>query len=271
MIYPGYLLNPGDMFQVEPDRVLHATGAPKDANERRASRRFKAQNPGSSQSDEPSKNDSNSELETPDSEASSNNSDVSEVSETSTSRDPKKTLNSLLTQAKTLLSNPPNGLHAKRKRDLRAFVRLLKQNISQRTILTESIEAQFLELISKLEVPPPTQPENKETDPPKANIPTKQEVLQSAIADADRALLREALEEARDNPIDLSKPYATPWRPRDYMSPFAFIPRYLEVHHRICSAVYLRHPVARPGSAEIPTPFGHETNSLTHLWYLRRR
>ena len=38
-----------------------------------------------------------------------------------------------------------------------------------------------------------------------------------------------ALEKDPNNVIDMSKPYATPWRPRDYMSPFAFIPRYLEV------------------------------------------
>lgn len=29
MIYPGYALNPGDMFQVEPSSVMFATGAPK--------------------------------------------------------------------------------------------------------------------------------------------------------------------------------------------------------------------------------------------------
>ncbi|KAK4969242.1 hypothetical protein LTR66_011730, partial [Elasticomyces elasticus] len=29
MIYPGYLLNPGDMFSVDPDRVMYATGARK--------------------------------------------------------------------------------------------------------------------------------------------------------------------------------------------------------------------------------------------------
>src|SRR5690348_14773840 len=38
MRYPGYLLNPGDMFQVDPERVLYATGAPKDRGLRRASR-----------------------------------------------------------------------------------------------------------------------------------------------------------------------------------------------------------------------------------------
>ncbi|GAB0133767.1 hypothetical protein EsDP_00002164 [Epichloe bromicola] len=73
-----------------------------------------------------------------------------------------------------------------------------------------------------------------------------------------------------ENPIDDTKPYATPWRPRPFMSAFAFIPRYLEVNPKICAAVYLRHPVARKGMAEVPTPFGYLTNQLTHNWYLER-
>ena len=75
----------------------------------------------------------------------------------------------------------------------------------------------------------------------------------------------------RDNPVDFSKPYATPWRPRDYMSAFAFIPRYLEVNQNICAAVYLRHPVARPGLSEVPSPFGEGIGTAAFAWYLRRR
>ena len=30
-------------------------------------------------------------------------------------------------------------------------------------------------------------------------------------------------------------------------------------------------PVARPGLAEVPTPFGETTNQLAFTWYLRRR
>lgn len=41
MRHPSYLLNPGDLFQVEPDRVMYATGAPKTAFERRESRQLK--------------------------------------------------------------------------------------------------------------------------------------------------------------------------------------------------------------------------------------
>jgi hypothetical protein len=61
------------------------------------------------------------------------------------------------------------------------------------------------------------------------------------------------------------------WAPKNYMSPFAFIPRYLEVNPRICAAVYLRHPVARQGFGEVPTPFSYATSQLAFGWYLRRR
>lgn len=79
------------------------------------------------------------------------------------------------------------------------------------------------------------------------------------------------LEDLKSNPMDASKPYKTPWEPRPYMSPFAFIPRYLEVNQNICAAVYLRHPVARQGMAEIPSPFPPEVHELAFNWYLRRR
>jgi len=75
----------------------------------------------------------------------------------------------------------------------------------------------------------------------------------------------------RDRAFDPSKPYRTPWRPRYYLSAFAFIPRYLEVSHNTGHAVYLRHPVARPMQSEVPTPFHHETLQLAYNWFLRRR
>jgi hypothetical protein len=73
------------------------------------------------------------------------------------------------------------------------------------------------------------------------------------------------------NPFDPRKPYDTPWRPKDWMAPFAHVPRYLEVNHTICSAVYLRHPLVRTGASEIPSPFALDTAALSYAWYLRRR
>ena len=74
-------------------------------------------------------------------------------------------------------------------------------------------------------------------------------------------------------PEEPQKPIKTGprWSPREYMSPFAFIPKYMEVNHAICSAVYLRHPVCGPGYSEVPTPYGIETGGLAFNWYLRRR
>lgn len=82
--------------------------------------------------------------------------------------------------------------------------------------------------------------------------------------------LARIIREQEENPYDESKPYKTPWEPRPFMSAFAFIPRYLEVNPNICAAVYLRHPVARKGMAEVPTPFSYLTNQLAHNWYLQR-
>jgi hypothetical protein len=82
--------------------------------------------------------------------------------------------------------------------------------------------------------------------------------------------LGELLSKDSVNPTDETKPYITPWEPRPYMKPFAFIPRYLEVNHNICAAIYMRHPVVRKGSAEVPTPFGYVTNQLAHNWYVQR-
>ncbi|TCD63161.1 mitochondrial 37S ribosomal protein nam9 [Steccherinum ochraceum] len=47
----------------------------------------------------------------------------------------------------------------------------------------------------------------------------------------------------------------TPFNPPPYSAPFMFVPAYLEVSFPACSAIYLRHPTARPGYSEIPTPF----------------
>jgi ribosomal protein S4 len=241
MIYPAYQLNPGDMFQVKPERVLFATGAPKDRGEaredRRERRRLKA---GSTDS-------SNSEPAVP----------AAEV----IAPDPEATLLSLRQQVSTILSTTSPS--AKRKQSLRALQRLLKSTLATHpTTLTDDVDAQLLELTSRLNISTPT------STPIPENSPTSKTAVMSSD---ERRRLREALALARENPIDLTKPYATPWRPRDYMSAFAFIPRYLEVHHRICSAVYLRHPVARPGLGEVPTPFPSEMNALAFNWYLRRR
>ena len=243
-----------------------------------------------------------------------------EEGESAEEEDPRQILKSLLAQSKTILASPGEKLAAKRKQDLRAFQKSVKRTLSKSkstTILTDSLEAQFLELQNQLNIsrketllPPPASTsletesttnyaqtgnteafgdievgdEDQVSEAERRVKPNKQAAAgkpspqsgsdtidTTGLSDQDLKDLRAALELLQNNPIDPSKPYLTPWQPREYMSAFAFIPRYLEVNQNICAAVYLRHPVARPGLAEVPTPFAEGTSAIAFAWYLRRR
>jgi ribosomal protein S4 len=281
MRHPSYLLNPGDLFQVDPDRVMYATGAPKTAFERRETRQLKQKS-----------DDAEGETEGAEAEAKP---EANEKDKKENSRD---SLRALMSQAKTILSTDKEILPAKRKQELRGFQKAVRRVLSRSdtsTVLTDSLEAQFSELTLLLKAKraekKPAKESKKEVkeEEAAATVTTSEEPASGALSEAFQAaaeggevdtseltdeefdILKRALTQMRDNPIDHSKPYATPWRPRDYMSAFAFIPRYLEVNQNICAAVYLRHPVARPGLAEVPTPFGESISTPAYGWYLKRR
>lgn len=57
-----------------------------------------------------------------------------------------------------------------------------------------------------------------------------------------------------------------------YASPHIFVPAYLLPSYLTCSAVYVRHPTARPGYSEIPSPYdaGGELMSLGWEWFKRK-
>ena len=65
----------------------------------------------------------------------------------------------------------------------------------------------------------------------------------------------------------------TPFYLPPYASPFIFLPAYAEVSFQTCSAAYVRHPTARPGYSEIPTPYDAdgEIVRLAWEWYAKRR
>ncbi|KAJ5216930.1 hypothetical protein N7468_009938 [Penicillium chermesinum] len=286
MRHPSYLLNPGDLFQVDPERVMFATGAPKTRFERRETRQLK-------QKDQKEDNDE-AEAE-PEQEAK----EAKEESIEKKDENVKDTLKALISQAKTIMSKDKSVLPAKRKQELRGFqkrVRAVLSRSATSTVLTDSLEAQFSELTLALKAKR-AEPAPKEGKKSTKEQPSEQEaaaasqtentgdklseafqkavegeeVDTSELSDEEFDVLRRALTQMRDNPIDHSKPYSTPWCPRDYMSAFAFIPRYLEVNQNICAAVYLRHPVARPGLAEVPSPFGETVSTPAYGWYLKRR
>lgn len=315
MRYPGYLLNPGDMFQVDPERVMFATGAPKSKTERRETRleRRKGEGEGKEGAEgaaegaaEGEGENENAEAKTAEGEAEGKaegkDAETKEAEAKEEELDTRETLKRLMAQAKSVMSSDKSDLPAKRKQELRGFQKAVRRVLSRSessNILTGNLETQFSELLTLLKTKRAKPSQNQKKD--KASQPTTEteaanpetedaqpgeklteafqaaaenrteEVDTSELSDDEIDTLKRALVQMRDNPIDSSKPYATPWRPRDYMSAFAFIPRYLEVNQNICAAVYLRHPVARPGFSEVPSPFSEGINTAAFTWYLKRR
>lgn len=279
MIYPGYQLNPGDMFSVDPEMVMFATGArklksskPTSTQElRRRQEARLAENETRAVKKETGKEDEILVDSTPE----------QEEKEFGPGKNYSTDLKQLMRRAKTILDESKLKLSAKRQQELRAFTKSLKTTMSKiktmedpkAELTVDDFETALAEILTK--VPQDATPESEQPQAA-AEIESSNPQAKLGKEDAYRArkdaeLLHAALERARANPIDSTKPYATPWEPREFMSAFAFIPRYLEVNQKICSAVYLRHPVARPGLAEVPTPFSAETMALGFNWYLRRR
>lgn len=310
MNHPSYLLNPGDLFQADTTRVMTCLGQRKKyrdkllANQvahdakRSASKRSSstpaaegnAQISSSRSSPNETEDQENAEEEEDidaslleestlaTTEASTLDSTIEEISD-ATSSDPsaaaKKTLKSLLTRTKAILDDPraKKNMSGKLKIEMRAYFKSLRTAMSKASSATpsllEDLETEFAGLAGR--VASSSSSSSSTTPPPPQQNLQEQPTTPSPAPSDDSPDFQQALQSARDNPYDPSLPYATPWRPRDWMSAFAFIPRYLEVNQRICAAVYLRHPVCRPGFAEVPTPFHPETGTLAHCWYLRRR
>jgi hypothetical protein len=263
MPHAGYLLNPGDMFQVDVDRVLYATGAPKPIEQARSGRKLhKAQRRMRKLGASPGKKSvASASLTSTSADGAQPIARTANIEEIRKQR--RLDLRELLAQVDDLLNDKRRRVGAKRKIAIRAFVRDVRTAMATLNRKNEKeLDDQLSSLISQLAIAKGgiDESSSKQNSSSKPTEPTPEE----------QKALREAVREARENPIDASKPYATPWRPRPYMSVFAFIPKYLEVNHNICSAVYLRQPQVRKGRAEVPSPFPEVTQQLAFNWYLRR-
>lgn len=331
MVHPSYALNPGDMFQVDIEKVMYGTGQQKAATgTKRVTENLEARKKSAEQLQQRflSKYAAPAEKE---SEAAAP-ADGEEVAETEGENDAAETtatqtvnldalteeerwqltnrsLKFLLKDVKKLLKNNPKDLTAKEKKQLRLFRADAKRLMSH----PEHSDVGAQELMEELQLQMKSHElmresfeklslnSSNEAAETKASTATEETASEAVELNRDRhiskgfeGLTEEQQEKAKrimadsqltrdemrklgrllkydeENPVDDSKPYATPWKPRAFMSAFAFVPRYLEVNPNVCAAVYLRHPVARKGMAEVPTPFSYLTNQLTHNWYLER-
>ncbi|KAK3651093.1 hypothetical protein LTR56_005857 [Elasticomyces elasticus] len=306
MVYPGYQLNPGDMFSVDPERVMFATGARKskkgspvsdqEAEDRRVERNAAKSKEAAAANNSEAEEGLEEVEEDEDSDAGAATLESDEDREAMTTKpedeqDARKAMKNLVLRAKRILEDSKRKLSGKRQQELRSFAQsvrktmakhrpsdaVLAEGSSSETNSISDFETALAEIMTKIPSDSlPTQSTSAAQSDATAAASSNPQMQQPEKTDEynaarDAALLSQALDRARENPIDVSKPYATPWQPRAFMSAFAFIPRYLEVNQNVCSAVYLRHPVARPGLAEVPTPFGGEVMGLAFNWYLRRR
>ncbi|KAF5025796.1 hypothetical protein F66182_2129 [Fusarium sp. NRRL 66182] len=313
MVHPSYALNPGDMFQVEVEKVLYGTGEQKKPDvtvkqiqESVEKKEEKAKEWGLKKRSRILEAIAAKEGE----DAKPTDAKLADESldeERAELQVQLRRVKNLRSTAREILRGDLRNLNARQKKELRLFRDTAKRFLS----LNDDSQLDARDLLGEIQTQieklgtvenfrkADTAPSTEETEDQKKQREEKEEkelafktrVLEEGLqgfkdegerARAARILSREDLtnEEIRrlavimkndaENPVDESKPYATPWRPRPYMSAFAFIPRYLEVNPNICAAVYLRHPVARKGMAEVPTPFSYLTNQLAHNWYLGR-
>ncbi|CAN8102828.1 unnamed protein product [Discula destructiva] len=316
MNHATYLLNPGDMFQVEPDAVMFATGKIKtkadaqqqSAGAQREPRKRKAKKANTKNKEEEASDEAAAAPEADEGslEPAEGAEDAQEVTGTSP-EEVQRRLRLLARNARRILALDADELGVKNKQRLRAFMKRAKNMTSQlgrkdgesavTTDLMATIKEAFEDMVlhdTKFaaeaeqsgafsaeeaadaveaaesasggdDAAAAKKAEGKEAKPKRVREPMRE------LNDEEKQRLEELVREYEDNPVDHSKPYKTPWEPRPFMSPFAFIPRYLEVNQNICAAVYLRHPVARQGMAEIPSPFPPAVQELAFNWYLRRR
>jgi hypothetical protein len=265
------------MFQVEPDRVLFATGAPKvkvktDAEKLRYERRIGRQSNITRDAALARRSARRKAKEA--NELADDTIEFAPKVQKSTKGIPgdpevrklrRKEFLKLIRQIEDRIGNKKVRRTGKLKQQLRMLLRRAKANLIfiQKKSVAE-LETELREITQEL------LGQTEEVESPDKG-PVKRLKTESEMTPIMKQALEKAIARIRENPSDTTKPYATPWRPRPYMSAFAFVPRYLEVNHKICSAVYLRHPVARPGLSEVPTPFSAETQQLAFNWYLRRR
>lgn len=311
MTHPSYLLNPGDMFQVDREFVLYATGKKKTSKS--------LQDPSASNSGKAAKETEEAEAE-PEEEAAADKDAAggeAEAKAEEPAADPERTtkqLKFLSRLAKKVIEADKDTLKVRKKQRLRQFIKEARATMSklgragagaETAAANVDLVTSINDMLKELTIQDPNAAAKAEeaggftaqeasdakeaADAEKKAAaaspapPQKAEPKDEATKDGGKkkwfftltekelASMKAELEDYHDNPWDPTKRYATPWQPRPYMSAFAFIPRYLEVNQNICAAVYLRHPVARRHYAEVPSPFPPNVMQLAFNWYLRRR
>ncbi|PPR01195.1 hypothetical protein CVT26_016076 [Gymnopilus dilepis] len=133
-----------------------------------------------------------------------------------------------------------------------------------------ALEAEAAEVLASSGAESPT----TEASFPEAEVSSSSEteistLLAKPTAEDTKPTTEEAnpgTEEAGIETVPSSKKELTPFHLPQYASPWLFIPAYIEVNFKTCSAIYVRNPTARPGYSEIPTPYDADGAVIRYAW-----
>ncbi|PCH42006.1 alpha-L RNA-binding motif-containing protein [Wolfiporia cocos MD-104 SS10] len=105
-----------------------------------------------------------------------------------------------------------------------------------------------------------------DTENPEANH--SESVEQAAPSSSEADMAKHAVLPAKSKNWKRADPKKnlTPFSLPPYASPSIFIPAYIEPSFATCSAIYVRHPTARPGYSEIPTPYDADGEVIRAAW-----
>ncbi|KDQ51906.1 hypothetical protein JAAARDRAFT_163318 [Jaapia argillacea MUCL 33604] len=117
--------------------------------------------------------------------------------------------------------------------------------------------------------PPPKSPSPPPTSEPASEASSEASPTSEASPSESTPSEKPTRSRRQKDPKETLTPFNLP----PYASPHIFIPPYIEPSFPTCSAIYVRHPTARPGYSEIPTPFeaDGEVVRLAWEWYSRVR
>ena len=93
----------------------------------------------------------------------------------------------------------------------------------------------------------------------------EESVVEESESEDDSKSWEDVKVERRSKALDMALGKPT-FRLPDYAAPWIFIPAYLETSFATCSAIYVRHPMAREGYSELPTPYDADGEVVRLAW-----
>ncbi|KAF8154711.1 hypothetical protein B0H34DRAFT_790085 [Crassisporium funariophilum] len=106
-----------------------------------------------------------------------------------------------------------------------------------------------------------------------SEVSASESTPEESAENTEKVTLQEGTGMVHKRKLKGSKEPLTPFFLPTYAAPWLFIPAYIEPSFSTCSAVYVRHPTARPGYSEIPTPYDADGTLIRYAWewYVQRR